>query len=108
MRTLIELLVELLDLCVHACDCYSEVRSLAVVTVRGVVVGGRVALFIEFRDLQAIVLFLIFQLRNHLTRAHQLFVLIVKSLEAVATDTALFPVKRLGVVQDGRVLGNHV
>ena len=33
---------------------------------------------------------------------------IIESLEAVATDAALFPVKRLGVVQDGRVLGNHV
>ena len=59
-------------------------------------------------DLQAIVLLLIFELRNHLPRADQLLVLIVETLEAVAADAALFAVELLRAVQDRGVLGNHV
>ncbi len=79
-----------------------------VIGVRGVVVGGCVALLVEFRDLQPVILLLIFELRDHLARANQLFVLIVEALESMATDTSFFPVELLCVVQNRSVLGDHI
>src|SRR6202045_80602 len=65
-------LFELLDLRVHAGYGYGEIGGLRVVGVGGVVVGGGVAFLVELRDLQAIILLLVFELRDHLTRADQL------------------------------------
>ena len=81
---------------VHARHRDGQVRGFRVVAVRGLVVGSGVALLVQLRDLQAIVLLLIFQLRDRLPRADQFLVLIVEALEAVAADAALFPVQRLG------------
>ena len=45
---------------------------------------------------------------NALARADELFVLIVKAAEAMAADAALCAVQLFALIQNGRVLGDHV
>ncbi len=77
-------------------DRDGQVGGFRVIAVGGGVVGSGVALLVELRDFQAIVLLLIFELRDRLLRADELLILIVETLEAVAADAALFAVQRLG------------
>ena len=62
----------------------------------------------EARNFLLVITFRLFDGQDALARADELFVLIVKTVEAMAAYAALGAVELLALIQDWSVLGNHV
>src|SRR5580704_4088341 len=108
LQKVVTLLLERLGTRVHPANLNREVSCLAVQPVGGSVVGRRISLLLQTRDQEQILRFRLRQLQNLLARIDELFVLIIETLEPVASDAAALAIKLFPLVEHSRMLGDHV